>query len=68
MQNEMTAAEQGGCRWCIEGAPEWSYDAKVWIHRRPTLDKRCLNPPNDYGYTRQVPEETKSRRPHADSN
>lgn len=48
----------GACRWCADGPPEWSYDAKVWIHRRERLDKRCENPPNGYGYTRQVPEET----------
>ena len=30
------------CRWCAEGEPEWSPDAKCWIHRRPNLDKRCL--------------------------
>lgn len=29
------------CKYCIEGPPEWSEDAKCWIHRRPTLDKRC---------------------------
>jgi hypothetical protein len=34
------------CRWCIEGGlPEWSDAAKVWIHRRPGLDKKCTNPP-----------------------
>lgn len=48
------------CRWCREGKPEWSYDAKVWVHRRSTIDRRCENPPNDYGYTRQVPEDTVS--------
>jgi hypothetical protein len=46
------------CKWCEDGAPEWSYHAKVWIHRRERLDRRCENPPNDYGYTTQVPEET----------
>lgn len=30
------------CRWCAENEPEWSPDANCWIHRRPTLDKRCL--------------------------
>lgn len=49
------------CRWCLEGAPEWSYAANVWIHRRDRLDRRCEKPPNDYGYTTQVPEETISR-------
>jgi hypothetical protein len=29
------------CRWCAEGEPEWSCDAKAWIHRRDRLDKRC---------------------------
>jgi len=53
------------CKWCAsEGQPEWSYDAKVWIHRRATLDKRCENPPNNYGYTTQVPEETVSSKEH----
>ncbi len=33
------------CRWCAEGKPEWSHDAKVWIHRRDRLDRRCENPP-----------------------
>ena len=50
-----------GCKWCADGLPEWSYHAKVWIHRRERLDRRCENPPNDYGYTTQVPEETISR-------
>jgi hypothetical protein len=46
------------CKWCDEGnAPVWSFDAHVWIHRRDTIDKRCLFPPNNYGYTTQVPEE-----------
>lgn len=31
------------CPYCQEGAPEWSPFAKVWIHRRPKLDRRCLN-------------------------
>ena len=33
------------CRWCAEGRPEWSSDAKAWIHRRDRLDRRCENPP-----------------------
>ena len=34
------------CKWCArEGPPEWSRDARVWIHRRATLDKRCEAPP-----------------------
>ena|ERR1700688_3059075 len=32
------------CRWCIENEPEWSEHAKCWIHRRDSIDKRCLNP------------------------
>lgn len=32
------------CPWCEEGAPEWSPHARVWIHRRPRLDRKCLNP------------------------
>jgi hypothetical protein len=46
------------CQWCKESKPVWSYHAKVWIHRRERLDRRCLNPPNDYGYTTQVPDLT----------
>lgn len=46
------------CKWCADGPPEWSYHAKVWIHRRERLDRACENPPNNYGYTTQVPEET----------
>jgi hypothetical protein len=30
------------CRWCAENQPEWSDDAKCWIHRRASVDKRCL--------------------------
>jgi hypothetical protein len=52
------------CKWCLENKPEWSPDAKVWIHRRDRLDRRCENPPNDYGYTTQVPEETFSSPEH----
>ncbi len=37
--------ESKQCRWCADGPPEWSYDAKIWIHRRPKLDRRCENPP-----------------------
>jgi hypothetical protein len=33
------------CKWCAEGKPEWSSDAKVWIHRRERLDRKCDNPP-----------------------
>ncbi len=33
------------CKWCAEGKPEWSYDAKVWIHRRDILDRKCEAPP-----------------------
>ena len=29
------------CKYCSESEPEWSPDAKCWVHRRPTLDKRC---------------------------
>lgn len=29
------------CKYCAEGEPEWSPNAQCWIHRRPTLDKRC---------------------------
>jgi hypothetical protein len=46
------------CPWCKDGPPVWSYDAKVWIHRRDSLDRRCWTPYNDYGYTTQVPELT----------
>ncbi len=49
------------CKWCYDGPPEWSRWAKVWIHRRDRLDRQCEDPPNDYGYTTQVPEETISR-------
>ncbi len=38
--------EQPKCRWCADGSPEWSYDAKGWIHRREHLDRRCDNPPS----------------------
>lgn len=31
------------CKWCIENEPEWSTHAKVWIHRRDSVDKACLN-------------------------
>jgi hypothetical protein len=56
--NAALAAPKAACRWCADGKPEWSYDAKVWIHRRDRLDRVCENPPNNYGYTTQVPEET----------
>ena len=29
------------CKYCGENEPEWSTDAKCWIHRRASLDKRC---------------------------
>lgn len=29
------------CKWCEIGSPEWSSDARVWVHRRSRLDKRC---------------------------
>lgn len=32
------------CKWCIENEPEWLEHAKVWVHRRDTVDKLCLNP------------------------
>ena len=31
------------CKWCISNEPEWSMHAKVWIHRRESVDKACLN-------------------------
>lgn len=37
---EQTISDE--CKYCAEGEPEWSPHAKCWIHRRPTLDKRCL--------------------------
>lgn len=41
-----TPVETQQCKWCVaEGQPEWSKYANVWIHRRDTLDKACLNPP-----------------------
>lgn len=49
------------CRWCEEGLPEWSFYARVWIHRHAGLDRKCENPPNNYGYTTQVPELTISQ-------
>jgi hypothetical protein len=37
------------CKLCGAGdVPEWSTDAKVWIHRRENLDRRCDNPPADW--------------------
>lgn len=55
-----TMAKQ--CKWCETGPPEWSHCAKIWIHRR--LNRRCTNPPSNYGYTMQVPEETASSLTH----
>lgn len=52
------------CQWCEVGPPEWSPYAKLWIHRLPKLDRRCANPPNNYGLTTQVPEETISSAAH----
>ncbi len=37
------------CRWCSNGMPEWSADARVWIHRREGIDRRCENPPGENG-------------------
>jgi hypothetical protein len=36
---ELTISDE--CRYCAENDPEWSSDAKCWIHRRASLDKRC---------------------------
>lgn len=36
---EQTISDE--CKWCGEDQPEWSPEAKCWIHRRPTLDRRC---------------------------
>lgn len=36
---ELTISNE--CKYCAEGEPEWSPDAKCWIHRRAALDKRC---------------------------
>lgn len=41
---ELVPDEQPECPWCKEGEPEWSPYAKVWIHRRERLDKKCLRP------------------------
>jgi len=38
---EQTISDE--CKWCAsEGLPEWSEDAQCWIHRRPSIDKKCL--------------------------
>lgn len=47
------------CRWCAEGRPEWSCDAKAWIHRRDRLDRRCQNPPAAITYTLTEEEDQK---------
>lgn len=36
---ELTISDE--CKYCAESEPEWSPYANCWIHRRPTLDKRC---------------------------
>jgi hypothetical protein len=39
---ELTISDE--CRWCGESVAnlEWSKDAQCWIHRRDSVDKRCL--------------------------
>ena len=38
---EQTISDE--CKWCpTEGLPEWSPEAQCWIHRRSSVDKRCL--------------------------
>jgi hypothetical protein len=49
-QSIINAAEEQGCRWCADGQPEWSPYAKVWIHRRDRLDRRCEKPPSNPDY------------------
>jgi hypothetical protein len=45
VQMARQALSARSCQWCAEGKPEWSKDARVWIHRRERLDRRCENPP-----------------------
>lgn len=62
-----SAPKSSTCRWCAEGRPEWSSDAKAWIHRRDRLDRRCQNPPAATPQSEIVPSLYPHHNPKSDT-
>jgi hypothetical protein len=54
---EVTISDE--CRWCGDSETnlEWSKEAQCWMHRRESVDKRCLRRMiGPYGEPVKIPE------------